>query len=317
MHYAADEEEFYEGYPLIATLIASAVALARLALPIRWDLAEQSVGLRLGMVAGEVLVGTAVLWGLAWWITIRRSSPAWKTGSFITIALVNLFVSLAQFGAPQAALKQQTDQVASEMRRALIEGENYKPGAAGKDAGAALRMQRVLLNGMVDDFRAYEEEAVAAGIDDLSLDIDSKKHAALTRCGHIEALAGRARTHYAKRIETYIAESRKVGAQAVASGELPKSFVDGFFNDAASARERFRQRWEIRAGVAEANAKVCRILRDRPWTRENGQTLFYNGGDADAVNAEIARINKLVAEDRVIQQAARDNSLKMLRDPPK
>lgn len=315
MAYAAEDDAFYEGYPLIATLIASGVALAGLAVPIQWDLAEQALGIRVAVVAGEAMLATAILWGIAWWATIRKSSPAWKAGSFITILLVSLFVALVHFSAPHAAITRQKAEaqamVASAMGEDMTKELNLPP-----DAGPLARVQATIINGIIRDFNAFDAESERAGVQEMGITLHSKSAPVLKRCGAISALADRARDVYAKRLTAHLAASERIGKEGVAQGRLPRGAIDAFLQGFYKARAQIGRRWEIRALMSELTGEACVLLRDRPWIRENGVMLFYSDSDLARYRAILDQIDTLVREEQMILEQARGGAEPMLVQPP-
>jgi hypothetical protein len=91
------------GRPLVAALICAGVLLL-------WFVGGDSIHPQSGGgVAYSVGVATAgaffgaVLWAIAFAITIRKGSKGWKLGSLIGLAMVGALVALSKVGAPDVA----------------------------------------------------------------------------------------------------------------------------------------------------------------------------------------------------------------------
>jgi hypothetical protein len=304
MSYVDRDATSHAGRPLIATLVACLIALVRIAAPADWRTAEQSFDYKMGFLFAGAIVGV-IMWGIAWAITIRKAHPGWWAGSLIAIALVNVFVSLVQLGAPHVQLERQIAESRAQVEQALAKGDALEGVKVTPDAAPLVRMQAALINGSVSDARAFDTEAAAAGMGQLSLEVTSKRAPVLAKCEQMAAVGRRALAYYTPRIDAHLREAEHLGRAAVTSGELPTAGVDGFLQGARDKRAGTVRRWQIRAGLAEASASICRTLRDRPWVRQKGQILFTHQRGLDAVNSQIKRTQALAAEEETLVARAR------------
>lgn len=93
---SADAPARAGGHPLLATAICVGLLLLSLAGQGAAQIAhEDGPAFSVGFVLGGALFG-AILWGIAYAITIRKASPGWKAGSLIVLALLGGFVALAK-----------------------------------------------------------------------------------------------------------------------------------------------------------------------------------------------------------------------------
>lgn len=83
------------GRPLLATLICVGVLALSLAGQSTTPMEPGGPASSAGFVFGGAVFG-AILWGIAFAITIRKASTGWKAGSLILLALLGGLVALAR-----------------------------------------------------------------------------------------------------------------------------------------------------------------------------------------------------------------------------
>lgn len=293
------------GRPLIATVIACLVALIGGAGSAGWGVTGESFSFKMGYLVGGVAVTTVILWLIAWVLTIRKASPRWWVGSFVSIALASCVAGLAQLGAPVADFERQSAESRAMLEKALSEGEKFRGVAIKSDSGPLVRMGAVILNGSAEDWAAFDAEAKKAGVKDFSLDTVKKGAAVLGRCEQMAEVGRRSLTYYAPRMDKRIQEAERIGRQAEKEGSLPPGATNGFLSGVREKRPSTQRRWELGAEFAESSARLCRILRDRQWSRSDGQFVFTNRADAAAFNREIERANALAAEEKAMVARAK------------
>ncbi|MEM8696356.1 MAG: hypothetical protein AAGE05_10085 [Pseudomonadota bacterium] len=83
------------GYPLPATLIVCALLILGLIGGSGRDADVTPGAESIGFVVGWTISGL-ILWGIAWLITIRHASKAWKWSSFGIVVALGLLTGLAR-----------------------------------------------------------------------------------------------------------------------------------------------------------------------------------------------------------------------------
>ncbi|MES2443621.1 MAG: hypothetical protein V4574_12390 [Pseudomonadota bacterium] len=308
-----DEEE-YGGHPLIATLVAVAILLLTLGVPL--TLPPGSGGAyRAGMLTGYFAFGPLILWGLAWAITIRKASPGWKIGSLIVIVLVNALVVIMRLGAPSAALASDMRGIATQFQGVLDADGNVSEIKAAPGAGPLTRVNTVVLNAMIGDIAAYGREAEAAGMGELDTTKLGKASPVLGRCDAIAALSARA-AWYKGRYEDHLAQGHRVGEAAVKAGEMPREALDGFEEGARAGRGKLDRRWDLFAGMAEESAALCRLLKASAWTNRGGKVLFVRQQDLEAFQSHAARLAGYQDEEARMRDAAKASARDYISKAP-
>jgi hypothetical protein len=90
------------GRPLLATLICVGVLALSFAGQSTTPMEAGESASSTGFVLGGAVFG-AILWGIAFAITIRKASTGWKAGSLIFLALLGGLVALARLASAGAA----------------------------------------------------------------------------------------------------------------------------------------------------------------------------------------------------------------------
>jgi len=314
----APAEEPPGGHPLLATIAACVLLLLSAGAPAgpSRDLSgEEGAAYFYGYLIGGPVVVAAVVWGIAYAITIRRSSRRWKVGSFVAILAVSLLAGAIRMGGREAALRDDARDMAAQMKSALASGDRIEqPLKAG--SGPLSQMQAAMVNGMLADQQAFDRLVAASGAAQV-LDATTLAPGApvLRDCGRIEALAGAARVQ-GERFPAYLDSARRAAAPHLASGALTASERDSFFAGVEGARARYRRNWEINAEWAAETASLCRILGRRRWSRSGSEIVFARDSDALDANAHLSRINALVDEQQRLQAEARANARRALDSLP-
>ena len=303
---ARDDPDGSGGHPLIATLIGSLLLLLSASGPVAPSSHAGTPAYALAQVTGAVIAGVAIVWGVAFAITIRKASPAWKVGSFVAIALVSAIVGLSRAGqageqARSAAMSDARD-IAGMVERV---DDNLTDVDAGEGKGPVYRMAAASVNSMLADRRAFGAKATAAGLDEVMDPTRLKKTSpVLGHCDRLAELAGEART-YGGRHSDHLARARSVGMEAVARDEVPQSAVDAFVEGAQSSAPKFKRQWALNAELVEEAAGACRVLARKRWERAEGRFQFVNAGDLAAFNAHVDRIQAINRELAAAQEQAR------------
>jgi hypothetical protein len=86
------------GRPLLATAICAGLLLLWLAGRSSVPTQSRDLAYFSGVAIAGALFG-AILWGIAFAITIRKASKGWKAGSLILLALIGASVALTKLGA--------------------------------------------------------------------------------------------------------------------------------------------------------------------------------------------------------------------------
>jgi len=288
----ADEQQS-GGHPLPATLISGFIILFLAAgTPVRHM--PTSPAELAGNVAGCALVG-AIGWGIAYAITIKHASTAWKTVSLIVLLLAGGFGGIVRLGAPGVAMNDDLRASSNEMERVLESGGDLNVRMKG-DGGPLSRITAALANGAMEDASRFERALTEAQVPALlAMDGLTRSSPLFRNCDRMAALEPLAQELGANR-ERHVAAARQIAEQAIEAGELPRNMLSGFEEGARNTKPRHDRQWALHAELGVESAALCRHMAARPWQLSGGQVTFNSAGDAAAYNARIGRINAIADE---------------------
>lgn len=296
----------YGGHPGIATslcaflLVASCAGNMQRTAPVAHSSAEL-----IGYIFGGSLLG-ALLWAIAYGITIRKASPGWKAGSLVVLLILGLIGSLSHVLAGGMGRVADRQDAVRTMDQLLAEGGAKGPITPGPDAGPMTRLLATAVNGRLADAKAFNDEAAADGLNTIISSTGlTKSTPALDHCDRFTTLADHA-TANAGRMPQILAELRKTGDEAVARGEIGQDELEGFLEGVAGAQGNYKTSWMLNAQVAEDAGKLCAILARRHWQiGSDGRILFDNHADLAAAQPILSRISDTGAQLRQARTDAR------------
>lgn len=293
------DEEPGGGRPLLATAICCGFLILSVAASVR-EVPELPVAIGAQMVFG------AMMWGIAYAATIRRSTRAWKIGSFAIVMVVAVLAALVRVGGSTAALRDDAASAANEMERVLASSdpENTRMRAGG---GPLSQMMAAFLNGVLEDSSRFEREAAAAGVEQVLTQRGlTRSSPVLRNCGRIAALSPLADS-LAGNVDRHLAAAHAIGERAIASGEMPRAALNGFENGAQSSKGDYRRQWALNAQLGSEAAALCRLLAKGRWRDQNGRIGFDSDADVAVFNRGIERIRAIGAEqERMSREGAAD-----------
>lgn len=290
---SGEETPLSSGHPGLMTIIGCVVILLVFATRRAWP-GPDSYAEMAGYIFGQVLF----VWGLAWLITIRKSSAAWHVGSLVAIFLVALAAALARHGAGQAALDHDTRGATNMMRQSLDSGAAV---TAPTDAGPLTRMLAATMADAAADNEAFEREAREAGlVQVLSLQGLTPASSSLSHCNRLDRLVERA-AYYGGRLPNHVAAGRRAGEEAVGNGEITPATIAEFERGANRSSSGYARIWTLNGQLAREAAATCRLLARSRWRNSGGTVMFFRPADAAAFNLQMARVRDVAAAGRRVQ----------------
>lgn len=301
------EPEQSRGHPLIATLICLFVLIMGVggSLGMAHEPARNLAEL-LGEIAGHEIFA-AMLWGIAYAITIKRSSSVWQIGSLIGLVLFGLLTGLVAIGARNVARETDARDIAHQLRQVL--DSDKLPDHVGAGSGPLSQMSAAVLNREFDAQRELERDLEAAGFTQVvSFDGLARTSPVLRNCGAFGPIAAHARSLEAEGWRANLAAARQIGDAAVQEGRLSASEEADFFAGAEQSQGAYGRQWGLNAEIVEEGQAVCTLLASRPWVRSGGRVLFTQPGDAAVVNGHLRKIWADGAEQDRMRQDVRARS---------
>jgi hypothetical protein len=300
----------YSGHPGIATAICALLLIASCAGG-RSHMVEQGPGgpaYLIGTIVGGALVGV-IFWAVAYAITIKRASPAWKTGSLIALALLGLLTSIARIGMPAMAVREDAGAALNQMEALMASNGESGPIKPPANAGPMTKLMATFINNRMAQTGAFNNEAQTAGLEMVvSFDGLTKTSPVLDHCDRVAALAtsaDAARVHYPLDITAL----RREGAAYVARGEIDQDGLDVFIKGIDDSSGSYQEQWARTTRLATDAAGMCRILARRHWRKgADRKIVFTDAGDLAAAQPLLADINATGAEMRAVQAGARSQA---------
>jgi hypothetical protein len=287
-----------EGHPVLGTALACLVLLLVAAGSSAAAPSEQSGA----YLAGRVFAQVAICWGVAWWLTIRRTSRAWQAGSFAIVTAVAILTSLYTLGGSRLAAEEDRKAAVGMMNQAMHTG--HAP-AAGAGSGPISRMASTILAALQQDSDEFDREAEAAGVAKLlTMEGMSRTNSVLAHCDGVAAMAAKAMA-IPDRMPAHIAAAHPIGAAAVADGKLPAGQLDEFEAGLRSGAPKWKQVWSLSARLVDDAAGLCRTLAHSAWTLKGRSFLFTAPTDAAAFDQWTLRARADSAELQRVQAQRR------------
>lgn len=289
-------ESDYDGHPLLATIICVVLMFFSLAGGAdRHEMHRNGAELVGYIIGGGVFA--AMLWGIAYAITIKRASPGWKAGSLITLILVGLLVGLLRVGTQNIAMHDDVAAAHRQLAGLVSNGIDSAPLAPGEDSGPMTRMTAAMINVMLADSKSFSTASTAAGLDQLTdLSGLTKSSAVLDHCDRVAALTGRA-DEIGGHFPAYADAVRKEGERATAQGSASQEEIDAFLDGMKDKSSKLTHQWAQVAQFTTDSAALCRILARRHWQKDaRGKVLFTNNADLAAASTLLDRIRATGAD---------------------
>ncbi|PCD04234.1 hypothetical protein COC42_08080 [Sphingomonas spermidinifaciens] len=302
------------GRPIVATvicallLIGSCVGQQNLPRP---DIAGQ------GELVGRLLGGAlfaALLWGIAFVVTIRRASRRARLislSSLLALGVLTQLVALnrrAESGRAVEAERTQAREVAAQVDR-IVESDGNSGMTARPDAAPLTQLLANGVNQSLGTTRRFKAEADAAGLAQVtSFEGLTTASPVLDRCDRVAALAGQAAAAE-REIADIQARVTREGEAMVARGELSATQFRSFLRGAAQTQPRAERQWQLTGALATDGAALCEVLARRRWQKDaSGAVLFTDRGDLTEARPLLARIATASREMNRLASRARNET---------
>jgi hypothetical protein len=243
----------------------------------------------------------AIVWAIAYAITLRKASTAWKAGSLVGFVILSCLVELSLAGRASRSLVEDAADTITQVQQAAKAIKSGKGAADIKfnaGSGVMSRMMAKMINPLLADSAAYERDAKAQGLYQVvTFEGLTKASPVLDHCERLDAFGPRARA-VGSRVKDHLADARAIGEEAVRSGELPREAMRGWEAGVAAAGSDTKavRQWELLGRIADDAAAMCRILGLRKWDKPGNTVLFRKAADLKAIKTYADRINGNSAE---------------------
>lgn len=288
-----DEDDGPSGHPLIATIVGTVLIL----LSVRGGHEAPAGGTDLlAYMFGRVVGGAALIWALAYFITIRHAGIGWKVGSFLIFLLASAIAAFAAVGQDYRSVREDM-RLISEIQF-LENGDVEMPGDPAK-RGPVARLVIDYLDGVNADARAMEAKLVATGVGKLA-DPDALKRdpAVLSDCGKI----AEAKTTVAATLASGKARTAALGAR-IDTLDAPADVRDGLRQGIlrAESNAALERQYKLLDDLIDSQRAICTVLARRHWQPSQGKFLFTSRADLEAFQMHSGHVVVLSGEAQQIR----------------
>lgn len=268
----ADENEWSEGHPLLATLIGCALLIAG-----GWFGLTLLPPAPLIVIMAAAVVVAGLLWGVAYAITLRRATANWKLLSFMAFLLTAAAVGYAATWVAEQRLKADL----STLMDVRIDPEGFPIFPKGaENRGPISKLYVGFVREMREGQDAFDAETKKA---DLELFADAAalkaKPAILSDCGRIGGL----KTSGQAMIERRRAGFKKL-VDAIQHTDYPLVFKRGVIAGmtGGDTDDNLTEMAAIQGRALDAIQGGCSVLARRRWVAQGPVFMFTNNADLSA-----------------------------------
>jgi hypothetical protein len=301
---AAPQDEWSDtgptAYPILAVVFGgAAIALLAIFIPAP---TTASVNQEMLVALGVGLPVAALIWGVAYFVTVRHASPGWKLGSLALLALIAVVAADRSVYAANESLR--FDLIQLDELRVGNDGFYALPPELGKPGPVTARLARFLREAE-EDRRKIDGAVAPLKIQNLAsgwaLQQDSS---VLDACDRTEPAKKLFRDYAARRqqrAEDFVAAMEAVNAPEATRKEL-----------AAMARERsaiagIKRGGEIDVALLDQLHERCTILARRHWKPWGSMFMFTDAAEMKAFNdnaeRHVALLRDPMAEQSIMARA--------------
>jgi hypothetical protein len=286
-----DELSRPDSFPFSAALAGSVVLVAA-----GLFVQPRFAALPFWQVLAAALALALLLWGIAFLVTVRHATTAWKIGSLAMLVLVAATTALTGLVLANMRLREDMRTVA-EFRWRIDGTPDFAAGAERR--GPISRLYVGFVRGTVEDRQRFDKAVLELGVDLLTDPAGLQRTpGVLSKCGEIaglKTLAAEVGASQRKRFRDFVA--------AVAALDVPPDFKRGMREAFERDDSETRQRATIAAQgmMLDETQAMCAVLARRRWTPEYRRFMFSNLADLGEFNRHAEARDKAIAEIRRIE----------------
>jgi len=288
-----------DGRPWIAMLAGAGAILLIAIIAINLSPVEISTHSAVALAAATILA--ALVWGGAWFLTLRHATTGWKIGVAAVVWGIALLTVAGAIAFASIALRMDV----ANARRIRIDqnGEPHLP--PGMAAGPVTRTMFDFLHDMTSERHQRDAMFQVMGMDRLhDAYMVNNTPAMLKDCARFV------------RVEPKIDESdRRVTAAImrvhtrlgviVKDEATRRELITAFDKGLNSNRDDMHWSSELQRRQLEIGGRLCTFLATHRWKAMGGQFMFYNQGDVGTFNRTITDWNDSVREQTALVDDAR------------
>lgn len=292
--WAAEQDHQPDGHPIIATIIGVIVILVGLASNPGPPTASPPAIILAGATGVALLV-----WGIAFAITIRRTSHVWKVGSFAILWALCLLAGLASIGRTQRATRE--DMATLTEIRIDKDGKLVVPDNAKR--GPISQMIAAYSKSINDEADARNKAATELGIDRIAdARAVTNDPELLRNCGRFakaKPVVQGARARFEGHVMTLANDMEAANINA----DFKRGAVESL--DIKRVREKLDKVTAISLEQLDLAGSLCTVLARRHWQVRNRSFAFTTAVDMNDYNKHVVRWNTLFAQMESIRAEGR------------
>lgn len=288
-----------DGRPWVAMLVGAGAILVISIIAMNLSPVEISTHGAAALAAATLLA--ALVWGGAWFLTLRDATMGWKIGVAAVLWGMALLMVAGAIAVDKIAMRMD----AANVRRIRIDGNGDPRLPAGMAAGPITRTMFDFLHDMTSERHKREATFQVMGMDRLhDANLVSNTPAMLKDCGRFV------------RVEPQIDESdRRVTASirrvhdrlgVIVKDEAMRSeMIKAFDKGLNTNLDNMRRSSALQRQQLEIGGKLCTFLATHHWKAQGSQFMFYNQADVGTFDKTITAWNDAVREQTALIADAR------------
>jgi hypothetical protein len=254
--------------------------------------------------AGALAVATilaALVWGGAWFLTLRHATTGWKIGVAAVLWGIALLIVAGAIAFDTIALRMD----AANVRRIRIDETGEPRLPPGMAVGPITRTMYDFLRDMTSERHQREAMFQVMGMDRLhDAYMVSNTPAMLKDCARfvrVEPKIEQSDRRVTAAIARVHARLDEIVKDEATRRELITAFDKGLNSNLANSHRSS----ELQRQQLEIGGRLCTFLATHRWKAVGGQFMFYNQGDVRTFNRTITDWNDAVREQTALVADAR------------
>ncbi|HEX7695265.1 MAG TPA: hypothetical protein VF409_12290 [Sphingomonas sp.] len=276
----------------IAVLVVTIVAL---------NLVPVEVAAHGAAALGAVTLVAALVWGVAWFLTLRDATTGWQIGVGAVIWGMALLTVAAAIAWSNIAVR--LDIADARRLRVDANGDPYMP--PGMHPGPIARTMFDFLHDMTSEQHKRRAEFQVMGMDRLhDAWMVSNTPGILKDCGRFARIEPEIAASD-RRIEAAIQRVHVRLGEIVRDEALRAELVKGFDKGVDGNRDNMRRASALERHQLDLGGALCAFLASHRWKAQGNQFMFFSRGDLAGFDKRITDWNDAVKEQNELATEAR------------
>ena len=288
-----------DGRPWIAMLAGAGAILVIAIIAINLSPVDISTHGAGALVAATLLA--ALVWGGAWFLTLRHATTGWKIG--VAAVLWGMALLMVAGAIAVSTIAMRID--AANVRRIRIDANGDPHLPAGLAAGPITRTMFDFMHDMTSERHKREATFQVMGMDRLhDAYLVSNTPAMLKDCGRFVRVEPQI-ADSDRRVTASIARVHERLGTIVKDEAMRRELVKAFDKGLNTNLGNMRRSSELQRQQLEIGGRLCSFLATHRWKAQGSQFMFYNQGDVGTFDKTITDWNDAVREQTALVADAR------------